>query len=121
MPSMEWWNSLLASIDAKDTEMFLSYLAADGEFIFGNAPAAVGHANIGAAVSGFFGMIRRSQHQLTKAWEDSDSAVCEGLVTYTRLDGSQLTLPFVDVFHFRGGKIGRYQIYMDVNPLFAAN
>jgi hypothetical protein len=40
-------------------------------------------------------------------------------VTYTRLDGSTVTLPFVDVFHFRGSQIARYQIYMDVNPLFA--
>jgi len=119
MPSMDWWNSLLASIDAKDTERFLSFLAEDGEFVFGNAPAAVGHAGIGAAVSGFFGMIQGSQHRLLTAWEGTDTAACEGLVTYTRLDGSQVTLPFVDVFHFRGGKIGRYQIYMDVNPLFA--
>jgi ketosteroid isomerase-like protein len=119
MPSMDWWNSLLAAIDAKDTYKFLSFLAEDGEFVFGNAPAAVGQAAIGAAVSGFFGMIGRSQHQLLHAWEGKDSAVCEGLVTYARLDGSQVTLPFVDVFHFRGGKIGRYQIYMDVNPLFA--
>jgi hypothetical protein len=119
MPSTEWWNSLLASIDGKDTGKFLSYLAEDGEFVFGNAPAAVGHANIGAAVSGFFGMIQRSQHRLLTTWEGPASAVGEGLVTYTRLDGSTITLPFVDVFHFRGDRIGRYQIYMDVNPLFA--
>jgi ketosteroid isomerase-like protein len=119
MPSMEWWNSLLASIDGKDTTKFLSYLAEDGEFVFGNAPPAVGHAAIGAAVSGFFGTIQRSQHQLLKTWADADSAVGEGRVTYTRLDGSTITLPFVDVFHFRGDKIGRYLIYMDVNPLFA--
>ena len=119
MPSMEWWNELFAAIDTKDTKKFLSYLAADGEFVFGNAPAAVGHADIGAAVSGFLGTIRRSEHRMTRAWEDATSAACEGLVTYTRLDGSTVALPFVDVFHFRGGKIGRYQIYMDVNPLFA--
>lgn len=119
MPSKEWWNDLLATIDAKDTAKFVSYLAPDGEFVFGNAPAAVGHDAVSAAVSGFFGMIRRSKHRLGDTWEGPDSAVCEGTVTYTRLDGSTLTLPFVDVFHFRGEKIARYQIYMDVNPLFA--
>ncbi len=119
MPDLHWWNELLASIDAKDTAKFVSYLTPDGEFIFGNAPAAVGHAAVGAAVSGFFAAIRSCQHRLTATWDGPESAVGEGTVTYTRLDGSTITLPFVDVFHFRGGKIGRYQIYMDVNPLFA--
>ena len=119
MPTLNWWNELLASIDAKDTRTFVSYLAPDGEFVFGNAPAAVGHAAVSAAVSGFFGMIARSEHRLLTTWEGPDSAACEGTVTYTRLDGSTVTLPFVDVFHFRGSQIARYQIYMDVNPLFA--
>jgi len=120
MPSMQWWDELLRAIDAKDTPRFLSHLAPDGEFIFGNAPAAVGHAAIGAAVDGFFKLIRSSRHVLLTTWEGPNSAVGEGTVTYTRLEGSTLTLPFVDVFHFREGLIGRYQIYMDVNPLFGA-
>jgi len=119
MPDRKWWNELLATIDGKDAAKFVAYLAPDAEFIFGNAPAAVGHAAIEAAVSGFFGLIRRSEHTLITAWEGPSSAACEGTVKYTRLDGSTITLPFVDVFHFRDGKIGRYQIYMDVNPLFA--
>ncbi len=85
MPSKDWWNELLASIDAKDTAKFVSYLAPDGEFIFGNAPAAVGHAAVGAAVDGFFGMIGRSQHRLTDAWEGPDSAVCEAFMPTWRL------------------------------------
>jgi hypothetical protein len=45
--------------------------------------------------------------------------VCEGLVTYTRLDGSQVIVPFVNVFYLRGDKIARYLIYIDNGPLFA--
>ncbi len=119
MPDLHCWNELRASSDAKDTAKFVSYLTPDGEFIFGNAPAAVGHAAVGAAVSGFFAAIGSCRHRLTATWDGPESAVGEGTVTYTRLDGSTITLPFVDVFHFRDGKIGRYQIYMDVNPLFA--
>ena len=118
MPTLQWWNELLATIDAKDTAKFVSYLAPDGEFVFGNAPPAVGHAAIGAAVGGFFAAIQGCRHRLATTWEGPDSAAGEGTVTYTRLDGSTITLPFVDVFHFRDGRIGRYQIYMDVNPLF---
>lgn len=113
-----WWTSLFDAVDSQDTPRFLGFLTEDAEFRFGNGPAAVGHAAIGAAVTGFFGAIRGSRHRLERTWEDADSAVCAGDVTYTRLDGSTLTLPFVDVFYFRGGRIARYLIYMDVNPLF---
>ena len=39
---------------------------------------------------------------------------------YTRLDGRQVSVPFVNVFHLRGGEIARYLIYIDNAPLFAA-
>ncbi len=45
-----------------------------------------------------------SQHDVQQCWGDATSAVCEGTCTYTRHDGSTVTLPFVDVLHFRGGK-----------------
>ena len=45
--------------------------------------------------------------------------MCEGLVTYTRLDGSQVAIPFVNVFYLRGDQIARYLIYIDNGPLFA--
>lgn len=121
MATRDWWNGLLNAIDAKDTPRFLAYLADDAEFRFGNGPPVFGHENIGAVVSGFFGAIRSSRHELLKTWDAADSVVCEGRVTYTRHDGSTTTLPFVDVLHLRGEKIGRYFIYMDVNPLFAGS
>jgi ketosteroid isomerase-like protein len=45
--------------------------------------------------------------------------VVEGNVTYTRQDGSQLTLPFADVLETRDGKVSNYRIYIDIAPLFA--
>ena len=45
--------------------------------------------------------------------------VAEGLVTYTRLDGSQVKLPFVNVFDLSGDEVARYLIYIDNAPLFA--
>ena len=45
--------------------------------------------------------------------------VCEGDVTYTKLDGSEVTLPFVNIFEIDGGLIVDYRIYVDVGPLYA--
>ena len=62
--------------------------------------------------------IRASEHQVSECWSGADSAACEGTCTYTRHDGSTITLPFVDVLHFRGEKAAKYCIYMDVGPLY---
>ncbi len=114
-----WWGRLFAAIDSKDTAAFLEFLAPDAEFRFANAPVAQGHAAIGAMVSGFFGIIGGSRHRLIRSWKDADTAVCEGEVTYTRLDGSTLTLPFANVFYLRGERIGRYLIFIDNSALFS--
>ena len=115
-----WWTRLCATIDAKDTRGFMRYLADDCEFRFANGPAVVGHGAIGAAVDGFWASIRASEHQVSHCWSGEDSAVCEGTCTYTRLDGSTITVPFVDVLHFRGEQAARYHIYIDLGPLYTA-
>lgn len=111
--------SLFAAIDGKDIDRFLSFIAPDGSFRFGSAPAVTGHAAIGEAVSGFFGTIAGLSHALSKSAAFDSTIVCEGEVTYTRHDGSKITLPFVDVFEMAGDAIAEYKIYMDVGPLYA--
>jgi ketosteroid isomerase-like protein len=114
-----WWQGLFDAVDRKDTPRFLAYLAQDGEFRYGNFPAAIGHEAIGAAVNGFFSTIGASRHELLHTWSDGDTAACEGTVLYTRLDGSQVEIPFANVFYLRDGLIARYNIYIDSAPLFA--
>ena len=57
---------------------------------------------------------------LRGSWTGPGTAVCEGEVTYTRLDGSTLTVPFVNVFELSGAQIRSYRIYIDNGPLFSA-
>jgi ketosteroid isomerase-like protein len=121
MKDVAWWQTLCATIDAKDTRGFLAYLHEDCEFRFANGPAAMGHGEISAAVDRFWASIAGSRHQVLHGWSDATSAVCEGTCTYTRHDGSTLTLPFVDVLHFRDDRAARYCIYMDVTPLYAGS
>ena len=114
----DWWSDLFSSVDAKDADRFASFLTADAEFRFGNAPAISGTAEIKDAVNGFFDTIEGSEHEVLRTWSDDGTAVCQGQVTYTRYDGSRLTLPFVNVFELRGDKIARYLIYIDIAPLY---
>jgi ketosteroid isomerase-like protein len=118
MHERAWWNSIFAAIDGKDVGAFLGFLTPDAEFRFANNPSAHGHETIGALVGGFWSAIGGSRHRFIRAWEDADTAACEGEVTYTRHDGSTLTVPFVNVFYLRDGKIARYLIHIDNSALF---
>ena len=114
-----WCAPLFAAIDARDAGAFVSFLTDDALFRFGNAPVLVGPEAIRAAVAGFFAAIQACRHELQATWQGPHSLVCEGLVTYTRLDGRQVVLPFVNVFALREDKISSYRIYIDNAPLFA--
>jgi hypothetical protein len=112
-------DELFRTIDTKDTTGFLRFVTADARFQFGNAPALAGREAIGAAVGGFFQSIRSLRHVIHDSWSRDDSLVCRGEVTYTRHDGAEVTVPFVNVFYLHGTLIGEYRIYVDLAPLFA--
>jgi ketosteroid isomerase-like protein len=110
-------SDLFSAIDAKDTSGFLAFLTPDARFRFGNAPVVQGREAIGEVVGGFFASIEALEHDVGKTWSDETSIVCHGEVTYTRKDGSQLTVPFADVFGFQGDLIDEYLIHIDVSQL----
>ncbi len=110
---------LFAAIDAKDTERFLGYLTESARFRFGSAPAVEGRAAIKEAVQAFFDSIAGLEHLLIASASGGSTLFVEGDVTYTRHDGSRITLPFADVFELQDGRIADYKIYMDIGPLYA--
>lgn len=110
---------LFDAIDRKDTGAFLEFLADNASFRFGSAPLVHGREAIGAGVSSFFDSIGGSRHELSNVISDADTVVCEGTVSYKRLDGKELSVPFVDVFEYAGERISAYKIYIDIGPLFA--
>lgn len=114
-----WILRLFACIDRRDAEGFAGFLSEDGTFCFGNQPPVQGRAAISEAVGGFFASIAGLSHRIDRVWQDTGSIICIGEVTYERLDGSRITLPFADIFFMDGELIGDYRIYMDVTPLFA--
>jgi ketosteroid isomerase-like protein len=117
-PDRAWWERVLAVVDAGDANDFIGLLTPDAQFRFGNAPVIVGHRAIHAAVAAFFSAIASSRHRLLGAWSGAGTAVCEGEVTYTRRDGSVLSVPFANVFELRADKIAAYRIYIDNSSLF---
>ena len=114
-----YFEKLFASIDSMDTESFIGFIHEDATFRFGSSPAVKGHAEIRAAVGGFFSSIAGLRHDLQRLVIDGNAVVYEGEVTYTRHDDSVITLPFANSFEVDDGLISLYRIYIDIGPLFA--
>jgi len=117
--SPPWVAALFASIDARDTPRFLSFLTDDARFRFANQPPAIGQAAIGDAVGGFFAAIAGVRHSVRHVWTVPGHVLCDGDVCYTRHDGSTLAVPFCNVFAVRGERVSDYLIYVDASALFA--
>ena len=103
-----------------DTESFLGFIAEDCTFRFGSSPPVAGRDGIRASVNDFFSMFAALRHDLKRIVADENGIVCEGEVTYTRHDGSRITLPFCNVFEAESGLISLYRIYIDMGPLYAS-
>ena len=114
-----WLRPLFNAIDASDADGFCAYLTDDAVFRFGNAPAVHGRRAIEQAVRQFFASIRRSRHEFQRIWSTATTVALDGFVTYTRLDGSEVTLPFADTMVLRGDLLAEYYIYIDIAPLYA--
>jgi len=119
-PDRAWWERIFAVVDAGDAAGFVGLLTPDARFRFGNAPVIIGADAIRSVVTGFFEAIASSRHDLLETWHGPATAVCEGVVTYTRHDGSTLSVPFANVFELKGDKIAAYRIYIDNSGLFSA-
>lgn len=116
----EWLDGLFGAIDSADATTFGTYLTEDAVFRFGNGPPVHGRAAIEQAVRHFFASIRRSRHRIGRVWSTAEAVALEGTVTYTRLDGSELTLPFADTLLLRDGRVAEYYIYIDAAPLYGS-
>jgi ketosteroid isomerase-like protein len=121
-PDQAWWHRLFAAIDARDAAAFVDLLTPDAQFTFGSTPTVTGSGAIGIAAGQFFAAIASCRHRLLRTLTGSDRAAiaCEGIVTYTRHDGSTVSVPFANVLELRGEKIAAYRIYIDNSPLFNA-
>ena len=112
------FDDLFGAVDAKDTEQFLGFLTNEASFRFGSAPSVRGREAIREAVDGFFSTIAGSHHELTRIIAEDKVVICEGEVTYTRHNGTEISLPFANVFELDGELISAYKIYADAGPLY---
>lgn len=119
MNRSQWVRDLLDCVDTKDSDRWLDFLTSDARFRFGNAAVIKGRSEIRPAITAFFASISGLRHDLAETWSHPDTVICRGEVTYTRLDDSALTIPFVNVLKMEGDLIRDYLIYADTSELYS--
>ena len=119
--SPAWTHKLFKTIDAKDANGFVSYLTEKAQLRFGNGPVVTGREKIRETIAGFFSSIKALKHVILETWTYSDVVILKGEVTYTRKDGSQITLPFMNLYRMKGNLINQYLVYVDLSPLYSPN
>jgi ketosteroid isomerase-like protein len=108
---------LFKAIDRMDADAFVAYLSEDAVFRYGSQAAVRGKAAVRDYVAGFFATLKGLRHRVIATWEGKGSLVCQGEASYTRQDGKQVTVPFVNVLLLEGEKIHDYLVYVDPTPL----
>lgn len=117
---LEWRQGFFRDVDTKDIRRLAPWLSEDVEMRFGNQPALHGKRAVVEALSGFFETISAMSHRLKDVVIEGQSVASEALVTYTRPDGSTLTLPVCSVVRVTSdGLLASLRIYIDISELYA--
>ena len=121
MPDNEWMDRLIASIDAMDENKFSDFIAEDGEFRYGSQPAVAGRDAVREYVKTFFSGFKGISHNVheSRVLDDGQMVFMIGEVSYTRLDDSIVTIPFLNKLKMDGDLIKEYHVYADPTPVFA--
>lgn len=117
----QWVHNYFKTVDTLDADAIVTHFTEDGKFRFSNQPPAIGKQAIRDALAQFFSTIQAMHHENTGLWlgDDGNSAVYEVDVTYTRKDGTQVTLPCASILRSRDDKIYDFRMNMDISPVYS--
>jgi ketosteroid isomerase-like protein len=115
-----WAETIFRLVDRFDADAMAARMAPDGVLISVNNDPVVGRDGMRAAVHAFEQAVTSISHQVLRAWRADDTVITELRVTYVRHDGRKVVLPCTNIFDLTDdGLISRYQIFMDMTPVFA--
>jgi ketosteroid isomerase-like protein len=122
-----WAKHLYATgVDRKDADAFAAAFTDDAWLRFGNNARLEGREAIREGIAGFFQAMRALRHEFVHGWVAGDTLINEAVVTYTRHDGAEVSVPAVTIFRLvppprrvGGVMADQCRIYVDLAPLFA--
>lgn len=120
VPGEQWAADFFRTVDTKDIDKLAAWLADDVELRFGNGPTTVGKGIARDSLGRFFETIAGLRHVSEGRVLQGDVIVQFSQVTYTRRDGSQVTVPAATKFRRADdGRVAQLWVFIDLAPLFA--
>lgn len=115
-----WAQALFELVDRFDADALGARMAPDGVLISTNSAPVVGREGVRAAARQFEQGVASIGHEVVRAWRIDDTVITDLRVTYVRHDGGKVVLPCANIFDLTAdGLISKYQIFMDMAPVFA--
>ncbi|NQY89808.1 MAG: nuclear transport factor 2 family protein [Colwellia sp.] len=109
--------ALYRAVDSKDLNYLNTALTDDVNFRIGNNNTITDKATALDANKQFFECIGSMRHTIDKVWAVGNDIICNGMVNYIRLDGSEHSAYFSTVLTMKGEKIADYFVYADLSGL----
>ena len=117
--AFEYASAVYEAVDSRDEQRLARFLTENCTFVYANNDPVIGRENIAEYSKKFMALIAGIKHRLLDVRAFDDVIVSRIEVTYTRKDGSTLTVPAATIWRVRDRQIDDYRIYIDVAPLFA--
>ncbi len=117
MQSTELVTRLYQAVDSRTAASLEPFLSPSVTFQLGNNLPVSGKEAVLQVNASFFESVAAMAHTIDKVWSQDADVICSGSVQYTRLDGSQLSVPFATILATEDGLIRDYKVYVDVSPL----
>ncbi|MEM7600171.1 MAG: nuclear transport factor 2 family protein [Verrucomicrobiota bacterium] len=118
MNEQDWLDTFSPAIDTMNPDNVLNFLSEGCIFQAGNLPPIRDKEEIRKVFVDLYDRIHSIKHTLEDRIVLKDKAVYRGRVHYVRNDGSELDVPFCDVFRIRNQQIVEYLIYIDWHELY---
>lgn len=113
--------SVFDVVDAMDLNAVAALFAEDATMVFANGEPMVGREAVVAGNTAFMSTIKGLRHRLLNEWRVGATTIAETEVTYSRVDGKEVTLPAVSIWSTReDGLIVDYRVFVDLAPVHAA-
>jgi SnoaL-like domain len=117
--AVTWNEEFYAAVDGMDPEAVGRRCTGETLFVLGNHEPSVGRQALVDGLRQFWSTIAAMHHQFERVLEDDDTAALQALVTYTRLDGSKVSIPSTSWIRRQGNLIAEQRVYIDITPLHA--
>src|SRR4051812_31512847 len=112
--------SFFDKVDSQDLDGLGALCADDVTMVFANQEPLIGRAAVLAGNTGFYSSIKGLSHHIRNEWTFGATSIAETDVTYSRLDGKQVTLPATTIWDVDDtGLISQIRIFVDLAPVFA--